>query len=270
MIPEQQNVQVLVDVDNRQIINVPNPINCALCLVAIEHGNLFLCEFGHTICEICIVNLEGCRQCAIEHNQAREALVNILDVRERYWHIPEAQNFQNLLSNAFRVIDAVHKKKISKLDKKRKPKIDHSRNRIEDIVISKFFEHLSIVIPRLNSNNNVLSNSNSIISNRKCITDHSVIYRKPVQVKGTHHKCEFCNIMFPICRLYNHVRYHHKESYEEIKIDGTFNHNSFVSAERKTSVGDDLGDYIQAFKVVDYGLFFLKLSYKKDRKSKYT
>lgn len=219
-----------------------------------------MCHSGHGVCEKCQKMLKECPQCRSAYTGTRNYMMEQLVLKLKKikiqlepTSIEEQSKAAVLKANA--IAEAAAKKDKGNLAKK--PRVNRKNNPIEDNVIPDFFRTLNPTIL-----DNKMMSGNSIISNRPNIADNATIYRKPLQIKGTHLRCQFlnCAAELPICRLYNHIRYFHKDYYTELKPEGKFSIDSHVNLE----ISAPARNYRHAFKISDFGLFFLKINIKKE------
>lgn len=113
------------------------------------------------------------------------------------------------------------------------------------------------IIPTSTITNGQVIIDDSVISNA---APGSTISRQIPQIKGSHISCEFinCPAELPICRLYNHIRYFHKDFYTEEKVNALLPHPSAVF-----TFNLPCRSYRHALKITEYGLFFLKVNVEK-------
>lgn len=215
-----------------------------------------MCHSGHGVCEKCQKMMTECPQCRSAYTGTRnymmEQLVTKLKKVKIQFEPPTVEDKTKMLK-ATAIAEA------SKKDgpTAKKPRVNRKSNPIEDIVIPGFFQSLNPTI-----RDSKMMSGNSIISNRPNIADNATIYRKPLQIKGTHLRCQFlnCTEELPICRLYNHIRYFHKDYFAELKPEGKFSIDTHVNLELSVPARN----YRHALSVTDFGLFFLKINVKKE------
>lgn len=245
-------------------------IICPVCYEEYE-GHILLCIAGHAVCQKCKIQLTECPQCKSPYTGTRN--YSMEDVVQKVQSI-RAQS--SVTSNEIKRIADLKKPKEAQdaelaeaasrkaaaqalLDNAPRP---NKRNRkkypIEDDKIPNFFRSFEPTI-----HENKLCFGDSIISNRPSIADNAVIYRKPIQIKGSHLRCEFsgCSAVLPICRLYNHLRYHHIKQYSELKPAVLGEYNTHVEL-MLTIVVKEPVKYTHGIKIFDFGLFFLRIHVK--------
>lgn len=214
-------------------------INCPICFDVYE-GRILMCSAGHAVCEKCQRNLADCPICRCKYTGTR--------------------NYQL-------------EQMVSKLKEMNQDIKKTSTNESGDTSVSSNSNKPNTMAGEIEANNTTenrvrlgsnFSSSSSIPVELSSASSSSLLeipmaLNCPLQIAGSNIRCQMvnCQAALPICRLYNHIRYHHESFYKEVKVDGDTTPVMEFSIPPR--------NYRHAIKISSFGLFFLVINVNKEQ-----